>query len=60
MQGCVAFQDCCRLNSSPTFCKQLTQPTTEDIEIRIMSSASDSIFLEEEDTPVELIEIFVQ
>ncbi|MCG8623647.1 MAG: hypothetical protein MJE68_16845, partial [Proteobacteria bacterium] len=59
-QGCVAFQTCCRLNSPPTFCKQLAQPTTEDIEIRIMSNATDSNFLEEEDTPVELIEIFVQ
>ena len=59
-QGCVAFQACCRLNSPPTFCKQLAQPTTEDIEIRIMSNATDSNFLEEEDTPVELIEIFVQ
>ena len=59
-QGCAAFQACCRLNSPPTFCKQLAQPTTEDIEIRIMSNATDSNYLEDEDTPVELIEIFVQ
>ena len=36
------------------------QPTTEDIEIRMMSSVTDGSRLEDEDTPVELIEIFVQ
>ena len=36
------------------------QPTTEDIEIHMMSSVTDGNRLEDEDTPVELIEIFVQ
>ena len=60
-QGCVAsFGGCCQRNNPPWFCKQLDQPTTEDIEIRIMSNAVNDILLENEDTPVQLIEIFVQ
>ena len=60
-QGCVAsFGRCCQRNNPPWFCKQLNQPTTEDIELRIMGSVDSDNSLEEEDTPVELIEIFVQ
>ena len=59
-QGCVAFQACCEFNNPPWFCKQLNQTTTEDIEIRIMGSIAGPNSLEEEDTPVELIESFVQ
>jgi hypothetical protein len=61
-QGCAGPSTCCEFNNPPTFCKQLDQPTTEDIEIRIMGSVytSESNAREDEDTPVELIEIFVQ
>ena len=59
-QGCADSSDCCDFNNPPWFCKQLDQATTEDIEIRIMSSVTDGNRLEDEDTPVELIEIFVQ
>ena len=60
-QGCAAsFGSCCRDTRPPWFCKQLVQPTTEDIEIRIMSNANNDVLLEEEDTPVQLIEIYVQ
>ena len=59
-QGCAAFQTCCEFNNPPWFCKQLDQPTTENIEIRIMSHVIEVNSLEDEDTPVELIEIFVQ
>ena len=59
-QGCAAFQACCGFNNPPTFCTQLAQPTTEDIEIRTMGLVNDANDLENEDTPVELIEIFVQ
>ena len=59
-QGCADFSTCCEFNNPPWFCKQLSQSTTEDIEIRIMSSAISSGHLEDEDTPVQLIEIFVQ
>ena len=59
-QGCAGSTACCEFNNPPWFCKQLNQTTTEDIEIRTMSSAVDSNFLENEDVPVYLIEIFVQ
>ena len=59
-QGCNTFKKCCELNSPPWFCKQLNQTTTEDIEIRIMSSAVDNNSLEDEDVPINLIEIYVQ
>ena len=59
-QGCAGSSSCCEFNSPPWFCKQLSQTTTDDIEIRIMGSIVGSNSLEEEDTPVELIEIFVQ
>ena len=59
-QGCAGSSSCCEFNNPPWFCKQLNQTTTDDIEIRIMSNIVGSSSLEEEDTPVELIEIFVQ
>jgi dynein heavy chain len=60
-QGCVGSSSCCEFNNPPWFCKQLAQPTMEDIEIRMMSSvAGAGNFLEDEDTPVQLIEIFVK
>ena len=60
-QGCVAsFGGCCQRNNPPWFCKQLDQPTAEDIELRIMSNTVNDVLLENEDTPVQLIEIFVQ
>ena len=61
-QGCNTFKKCCEFNSppGPWFCKQLNQTTTEDIEIRIMSSAVNNYQLEDEDVPINLIEIYVQ
>ena len=59
-QGCAGSSACCEFNNPPWFCKQLDQPTTEDIEIRIMSYVTSGHSLEEEDTPVQLIEIFIQ
>ena len=59
-QDCAAFQACYEFNNPPWFCKQLDHTTTEDIEIRIMGSVDQFNSLEEEDTPVELLEIFVK
>ena len=59
-QGCAGSSTCCEFNNPPWFCKQLPQPTTEDIEIRLTGFAIGSNILENEDTPVEFIEIFVQ
>ena len=58
--GCTGSSTCCEFNNPPWFCKQLIESTTEDIEIRVMGSVGPSFSLENEDTPVQLIEIFVQ
>ena len=58
-QGCGAAS-CCELSyppgvTPPWFCKQLPQTTTDDIEVRICGDQQ----IANEDTPVELIEIYV-
>ena len=47
---------CCEFNNPPWFCKTLPQPTTDDLEVRL---CSDGITGGSEDTPIELIEIYV-
>ena len=54
--GCGSTSSCCRFNSPPWFCKQLPQPTTDDIELRLCSDQSTS----NEDALIELVELFVQ
>ena len=46
----------CTFNNPPWFCKQLPQTTTDDIEVRICSDE----LLTEEDTPVQLIELYIR
>ena len=46
---------CCEFNNPPWFCKQLPQPTTDGIELRVRGDTS----LSDEDTPLEVIEIYV-
>ena len=58
--GCTGSSTCCEFNNPPWFCKQLPEPTTEDIEIRIIGNVYGIGVLEEEDTPVQLIEVYVQ
>lgn len=58
-KGCTGASTCCEYNNPPWFCRQLPQPTTEDIEIRSMTTAAPTL-LEFEDTPIQLIEIYVQ
>ena len=58
-QGCGS-SSCCELSyplgvTPPWFCKQLPQPTTDDIEIRICRDQD-----HDEDTPIELIEVYIQ
>ena len=55
-QDCEATT-CCTYNNPPWFCKELPQATTDDIEIRICGNRES---VTNEDTPIELIEIFVQ
>ena len=55
-QDCGTSNTCeCTLNNPPWFCKQLPQTTTDDIEVRICGDEP----LANEDTPVELIELYV-
>ena len=58
--GCTDSSTCCEFNNPPWFCQQLPQSTTEDIEIRLMASVGGGYSLEDEDTPIELIEIYIQ
>ena len=52
--GCTANSTCCSFNNPPYFTKQLHSPTTDDIEARICRK---DLY---EDTPIELIELYVQ
>lgn len=45
---------CCRFNHPPWFCKQLPQPTSDDIELRLCADSPS------EATPIELVEIYVR
>ena len=51
-EGCSSTSTCCQLNNPPYFIKQLSSPTTDDIEARICQFSSD-------DTPIEFIELYV-
>ena len=59
-RGCGDTSECCSFNNPPWFCKRLPQTTNADIEVRLMGEASSVSFLENEDTPVELIELYIQ
>ena len=48
--------DCCEFNDPPFFCTSFSEPTADNIEIAICANQD----LINEDTPIELIEIFVQ
>ena len=53
-KGCTSSSTCCEFNNPPYFTKQLTNPTTDDIEARICQLNSG------DDTPVEFIELYVK
>ena len=52
--GCGADSTCC--NRGQYFCKNLPEPTTSDLEIRVCGNE----VLTNEDTPLDIIELFVQ
>ena len=54
--GCYHKNVCCGFNNPPWFCKQLPQPTTDDIEMRVCVDQPTS----DEDVPLESVEIYVQ
>ena len=54
--GCGPDNTCCSLNNPPWFLKQLPSSTTDDLEMRI---CRDQI-ADDEDTPIEIIELYVR
>ena len=54
--GCGPANTCCALNNPPWFMKQLPSSTTDDIEMRMCHDQPTS----DEDTPIEMIEVYVQ
>ena len=55
-QGCGGNSTCCSFNNPPWFCKQLPQPTTDDIELRLCADQE----IVNEDTPLEIVEIYIK
>ena len=53
--GCGPSSTCCTFNNPPWFCKTLSQPTTDDLEVRICNDG-----WADRDTPIQLMEIYVQ
>ena len=53
-QRCGSTSTCCEFNNPPWFCKQLPQPTTDDIEMRICENNVPS----RDESPFEVVELF--
>ena len=54
--GCGSTSTCCSFNNPPWFCKQLPQPTTDDIELRLCALTSYTL----DDIATEIVELHVQ
>ena len=54
-QGCGPQSTCCSFNNPPWFCKQLPQPTRDDIELRLCKDEND----DNEDIPLEVVELYM-
>jgi hypothetical protein len=54
--GCGPLNTCCSFNNPPWFYKQLPQPTTDHVQMRVCRSESNGA----EDIAIETVEIFVQ
>ena len=52
-QGCGPTSTCCSFNRPPWFCKQLPQPTTDDLDLRVCGYGSGN-------TPFNQIELYIQ
>jgi hypothetical protein len=55
--GCGPQSTCCSFNNPPWFYKQLPQPTTDDIEMRVCHDGSPDT---NEDIAIEVVEMYVQ
>ena len=58
-KGCGSTSTCCSYNQPPWFCKQLSETTSENIEVRLLTDAVPNL-LENEDTPIQSIELYIQ
>ena len=54
--GCGPFNTCCDFNSPPWFRKEISPPTSDDIEIRLCVDES----IDDEDINFETLELYVQ
>ena len=54
--GCGPTSTCCSFNTPPWFHKQLPQPTTDDIEMRVCRNSKGSV----KDVAIEMVEIYIQ
>ena len=54
--GCGPNNGCCTFNNPPWFCTELDQHTSDDIELRLCANQD----TDNEDTPIEIIELYVQ
>ena len=54
--GCGPLNTCCSFNTPPWFYKQLPQPTTDDIEMRVCRDQVRG----NEDIAIEIVEVYVQ
>ena len=54
--GCVSAS-CCTFNSPPWFCKNLSTPTTDDIELRL---CQDEVISNEENVLFETVELYIR
>ena len=53
---CPSTSSCCSFNNPPWFCKQFSQPSSSDIEVRVCTDQPAS----DEDIQIELIELYIQ
>ena len=53
--GCVSGS-CCTFNSPPWFCKNLSTPTTDYIQLHVCNDEG----ISDEDTPFEIVELYVK
>ena len=56
-QGCGGTSTCCSFNNPPWFCKQLPQPTTDNIELRLCANERATT---NEYIPLEIAEIYIK
>ena len=55
-EGCGPQSTCCEGEGKPWFCKDLTEVTTDDIEMRLCKNQERG----DEDFPLEIIELYIQ